>query len=185
MVLECHLKNRLDLILYSECHLNTGPVFKLNTGHLITRQLKVCYSDVSAVQVFNIQIPTLRLIYLLIERHNITTIRLIKSNFILQLSFFFNKFLVCIAVQGTIMFGSLENCLKQVLFLKLLSERLTCGTPSSRAASTKLSRSWRRDPADRTWQLTKSAKNRTKYLDSSHLALFKLSFKARSSISTH
>ena len=61
----------------------------------------------------------------------------------------------------------------------------TCGTPSSRAASTKLSRSWRRDPAERTWQLTKSAKKRTKYLDSSHLALFRFSFNVRSSNSTH
>ena len=34
------------------------PNYHLNTGHLNTGQVKVCYSDVSAIQVFVSQIPT-------------------------------------------------------------------------------------------------------------------------------
>ena len=33
------------------------PNYHLNTGHMNTRQVKVCYSDVSVVRVFVIQIP--------------------------------------------------------------------------------------------------------------------------------
>ena len=63
--------------------------------------------------------------------------------------------------------------------------RLTWGTPSSNAASTKLSRSCRREPADITWQFTRSDTKRTKYRASSHLELFKQSFNERINNSTH
>ena len=61
----------------------------------------------------------------------------------------------------------------------------TCGTPSSNAASTKLSNNWRRDPAEMTWQFTRSETKRTKYRASSHLELFKQSFNDRIRSSTH
>ena len=63
--------------------------------------------------------------------------------------------------------------------------RRTCGTPSSNAASTKLSSNCRREPAEITWQLTRSETKRTKYRASSHLELFRQSFNDRISNSTH
>ena len=49
-VFERHLNTILNLKQYSDQH--------LNTLHLNTRQFKACYSDVSVIQAFIIQIPT-------------------------------------------------------------------------------------------------------------------------------
>ena len=72
-VFKCHLNTGLNFVWYSDRNLNTRPVFEwwseyqttiwipnnhLNTGHLNTGQVKVCYSDVSVIQMFVIQIPT-------------------------------------------------------------------------------------------------------------------------------
>ena len=51
----------------------------------------------------------------------------------------------------------------------------TCGTPSSRAASTKLSRSWSREPAETTWQFTRSDMNLNRNLASAQRKLFNAS----------
>ena len=45
-----YLNTVLNLVQYSDHH--------LNTEHLNTRQVKVCYLDVSAIQMFIILIPT-------------------------------------------------------------------------------------------------------------------------------
>ena len=50
---ECHLNTGLNLVWYSDHH--------FNTGHLNNEQVKVCYSDVSVIQIFVIQIPTVTL----------------------------------------------------------------------------------------------------------------------------
>ena len=60
MPFEYHLNAGLNqsgiqtTILIQDQYGNSGP----NTGHLKTGQVKVCYSDVSVIQMFFIQIPT-------------------------------------------------------------------------------------------------------------------------------
>ena len=50
VVFKCHLITGLDLVWYSDHH--------LNTGHLNNDKVKVCFSDVSVIQMFTIQITT-------------------------------------------------------------------------------------------------------------------------------
>lgn len=61
----------------------------------------------------------------------------------------------------------------------------TWGTPSSIDASTIFDRSWTREPAAITWQLTKSAKNRREYLAESHRQPLRDSLKLRTMYSTN
>ena len=95
------------------------------------------------------------------------------------LLFFAGKKLYINQANQPLMFG-FWSCVGVIL------KTITWGTPSSRAASTKLSNNCSKDPAEMTWQFTKSAIKRTKYLASSHFDPdFKHSFKFRMSNSTH
>ena len=67
LLFECYLNTGLNFVQYSEHHLI--PNYHLNTGHLNTGQVKLCYSDVSVIQIPTVAVQNHKLNKKLFERH--------------------------------------------------------------------------------------------------------------------